>query len=78
MKKIYKLLIAANLVVIMLLFSALSVMADWQPVNGVSGNTVKCITKTGTGDIFAGTFDGGVFSSGDNGKTWKQWRLPGK
>jgi len=71
MKKIYKLLIAANLVVIVLLFSALSVMADWQPVNGVSGNTVKCITKTGTGDIFAGTFDGGVFSSGDNGKTWK-------
>ncbi len=71
MKKIYKLLIAANLVVIILLFSALSVMADWQPVNGVSGNTVKCITRTGTGDIFAGTFDGGVFSSGDNGKTWK-------
>ncbi len=71
MKKIYKLLIAANLIVIMLLFSNLSVKADWQPVNGVSGNTVKCITRTGTGDIFAGTFDGGVFSSGDNGKTWR-------
>jgi len=70
MKKIYKLLIAANLIVIMLLFSNLSVKADWQPVNGVSGNTVKCITRTGTGNIFAGTFDGGVFKSEDNGQTW--------
>ena len=69
MKKIYKLLIAANLVVIMLLFSALSVRADWQPANGVSGNTVKCITKIGS-KIYVGTFDGGVFKSGDNGQTW--------
>jgi len=68
MKKIYKLLIAANLVVIMLLFNALSVRADWQPVNGVSGNTVKCISKIGS-SIYAGTFDGGVFSS-SNGQTW--------
>ena len=42
----------------------------WQQTNGPNGGSVQAFAINSSGDIFAGTFGGGVFRSADNGATW--------
>jgi ligand-binding sensor domain-containing protein len=42
----------------------------WQQTNGPYGGEIRALTINSRGDIFAGTFAGGVFRSNDNGGSW--------
>jgi hypothetical protein len=42
----------------------------WEPANGPYGGGVYSIAVNSNNDIFAGSKNGGVFFSNDNGETW--------
>ena len=43
--------------------------AQWQQTNGPYGGYITCLAVSGS-NIFAGTFDCGVFMSSNNGNNW--------
>ena len=45
---------------------------SWQQTNGPSGERVVSLAINSSGQIFAGTFGGGVFRSTNNGANWSQ------
>jgi photosystem II stability/assembly factor-like uncharacterized protein len=51
------------------IFLAGTTQAQWVQANGPYGGTVNCFAVDGI-DLFAGTDDGGVFRSTDNGTHW--------
>jgi photosystem II stability/assembly factor-like uncharacterized protein len=57
------------LVFVLFFFSFNEIYAGWQPVNGPYGGYSTCIKVKGQ-NVFAGTYDHGVFISSDNGNTW--------
>ncbi len=54
---------------IMLAIIGLSANAQWQKTNGPYGVSINCFAINGS-NIFAGTDDGSVFLSSDNGNNW--------
>src|SRR3972149_1121131 len=42
----------------------------WQPTNGPYGGSVTSFAFKASGQVFAATWDGGVFRSTDNGDNW--------
>jgi hypothetical protein len=59
-------------ILFLLLFICNSVLeAQWIQTNGPGGGTVNCFAISGT-NIFAGTYESGVFLSTDNCNNWNQ------
>jgi hypothetical protein len=69
--KPYNLLLAA---VWILVWPAQEIKAQWVQTNGPYGGTVNALVASGT-NLFAGTYDGGVFLSTNNGTSWSQTGL---
>jgi ligand-binding sensor domain-containing protein len=48
----------------------------WEPANnGLTGTGIWCLATNSKGDLFAGTWDRGVFRSPDNGANWSRMNL---
>ncbi|HOR61080.1 MAG TPA: hypothetical protein PK124_07480 [Bacteroidales bacterium] len=58
-----------NLLIILILFSAVFAKAQWQQIDGFYGGRIECLAVSGT-NIFAGTLGGELFLSTDNGSNW--------
>ena len=57
------------IVFFVLAFAASLSNAQWVQTNGPYGGTVRCFAVSGT-NLFAGTSDGEVFLSANNGTSW--------
>ena len=55
--------------ILFVLLSINSIIAQWVQTNGPFGGAVYCFAKSGT-NLFAGTSGGGVFLSTNNGNIW--------
>jgi lipid-binding SYLF domain-containing protein len=59
------------LFVVLLFEGAAQAKSDfWQQTNGPYGGEIHSLAINSSGDVFAGTFGGGVFRSTDNGNSW--------
>jgi lipid-binding SYLF domain-containing protein len=44
--------------------------AQWIQTNGPYGGNIRALAVKSNGYVFAGTYDGGIYRSMDNGGTW--------